>query len=399
MKTQTDSSRSRPSGARHFLAAILCFSVYGCTSTNKDESSLGTETNWLQACQDDSQCGALSCVCGICSRACATAEDCGTGSVACADANALDKDSCSRGTSGVCVPQCQASCTGGFVCQGGACIPGSDADASSSNTASSSADASSADGSASPSTTPTTSALPSSSATTATTGTADAASGDAGGADSSAPADAGETDAGLVCQADMEIPNGCCLSDEDCEGAQLCYDADCSETARLGRCAVPVEGSCYSKRDCDVGEVCQGGMLAACGTSGPDSLGSCVVDSCDTDMCHPERCDEVGEACCDPLPGDGPNYCNNQLVCSSGTCELAVGDFECGPVTCNNVTTFCAETYPGTPDSEVTYGCSNLPAECAPGPSTCDCMNQALGNSVLCREEIPGAVIISYFAP
>jgi hypothetical protein len=55
--------------------------------------------------------------------------------------------------------------------------------------------------------------------------------------------------------------------------------------------------------------------------------------SCDLDSCHPERCDEAGEACCDPFPGDGANYCNGGLACGANGCEAALQD--CGPSTCD----------------------------------------------------------------
>src|SRR5690606_25011573 len=55
------------------------------------------------------------------------------------------------------------------------------------------------------------------------------------------------------------------------------------------------------------------------------------------DSCHPERCDEVGEACCDPLPGDGPNYCGAGLVCGPNGCEAsAASGPPCGDVVCGS---------------------------------------------------------------
>jgi hypothetical protein len=57
------------------------------------------------------------------------------------------------------------------------------------------------------------------------------------------------------------------------------------------------------------------------GTSGASMGGA--TNECDFDSCHPERCDEPGEPCCDPYPGDGPNYCNVGLTCSSDGCQRA----------------------------------------------------------------------------
>ncbi len=56
------------------------------------------------------------------------------------------------------------------------------------------------------------------------------------------------------------------------------------------------------------------------GAAGPDGGSGCTLDSC-----HPERCDELGESCCDPYPRDGANYCNAGLSCVNNTCAELVG--------------------------------------------------------------------------
>ncbi len=91
-----------------------------------------------------------------------------------------------------------------------------------------------------------------------------------------------------------------------------------------------------------------------------------------------DSCDEVGAPCCDPFPGDGPNYCNAGLTCGGDQCldcQCLVGayvplcgqdgvtyDAACGracvtaPIACDGqcpckcvteLATGCASTEPG----------------------------------------------------
>src|SRR5688572_8919959 len=41
----------------------------GCSKHHAEESR-GGETHFLQACEDSSECGALSCLCGVCTASC-----------------------------------------------------------------------------------------------------------------------------------------------------------------------------------------------------------------------------------------------------------------------------------------------------------------------------------------
>src|SRR5688500_19927099 len=41
----------------------------GCETTPGDRQT-GSESHFLRACSSDSECGALSCLCGVCSSAC-----------------------------------------------------------------------------------------------------------------------------------------------------------------------------------------------------------------------------------------------------------------------------------------------------------------------------------------
>ncbi|HEX2732583.1 MAG TPA: hypothetical protein VHM70_13315 [Polyangiaceae bacterium] len=56
------------------LGWLLAFPGCGAQSNG---SGMGSETNWLQSCDSDSDCNAGSCLCGICSVACSKDSQCG----------------------------------------------------------------------------------------------------------------------------------------------------------------------------------------------------------------------------------------------------------------------------------------------------------------------------------
>jgi hypothetical protein len=60
------------------LVALAWFGLMlsGCSRTH---SELGgdSSTHWLLSCKDDAQCGALSCLCGVCSKECSRENQCG----------------------------------------------------------------------------------------------------------------------------------------------------------------------------------------------------------------------------------------------------------------------------------------------------------------------------------
>jgi hypothetical protein len=157
------------------------------------------------------------------------------------------------------------------------------------------------------------------------------------------------------------------------------------------------------------------------------SLDASALDAstCDLDSCHPERCDEVGEPCCDPFPSDSVNYCNAGLVCDPAGCRAPP---ECGPTTCaasdrccdsctgscvdalsgancpeDNLSSdfvcpaeeqqfLCGETLCGAVTTEycesftagpgiTTYTCRTMPAACE-GVPTCECVLAELGSTI-----------------
>lgn len=73
----------------------------------------------------------------------------------------------------------------------------------------------------------------------------------------------------------------------------------------------------------------------------------CVPDgtTCPDVECPVAACVRVGDDCCDPFPGDGPNYCEGSLTCcADNTCATTcdggtgapdlTGDVECGTQPC-----------------------------------------------------------------
>lgn len=82
---------------RKVAAALgLALTVGLCAaSCSPHPESSGTNTNWLEACDDSAECGdAGSCVCGLCTAACESDADCGPGVCGTALATAVQ---CGRG--------------------------------------------------------------------------------------------------------------------------------------------------------------------------------------------------------------------------------------------------------------------------------------------------------------
>jgi hypothetical protein len=105
------------------------------------------------------------------------------------------------------------------------------------------------------------------------------------------------------CGSDDGLSQGRKCSDfSHCRAEETCFWPACPGPEpcdwveeRPGTCAA----SCsefVSQVDCN--------SFAACEWS---SEGSCEVTVA--------GCDAVGDTCCDPLPGDGPNYCGASLCC------------------------------------------------------------------------------------
>jgi hypothetical protein len=82
------------------LAFAGSAAVPSCGGTTAgDEGDTDGVTHWLDACDEDSDCGGLECVCGICTRRCADASACATLD---ASATCTVPDGCTDVTEGVC---------------------------------------------------------------------------------------------------------------------------------------------------------------------------------------------------------------------------------------------------------------------------------------------------------
>lgn len=363
--------------ATHCVALIVSAGVYACQSNTTPTVATGTETNWLLSCSHDTECGALACECGLCTRRCDDDAACGlTGAVCSKATGAAVAQLCGSENArfNLCLLECDGACAAGQSCVDGACVPQTDASSQSDDTAYDAASSRAEAGVSSAS-----SSVHTTNDNTRTT-VIDSSVSSLGDAalvtpeehDAQTSSEAGSVpDATLGCPLDTRpLTSGCCYLDSDCESGHACYQAACSgDVLAPGRCvARPSAPNCYSNDDCNVDEVCQDAALAPCGTSGPDAMGTCVPD-CGFDSCHPERCDELDEACCDPLPGDGPNYCNAGLLCTAGTCQLSTET-----QTPEEATRQACEETAGTwaPQSCGHYVCG-LPPNCAAVFPGCNC--------------------------
>jgi hypothetical protein len=97
-----------------------------------------------------------------------------------------------------------------------------------------------------------------------------------------------------------------------------------------------------------------GGPVDAGLDSGPDAGGDASADG---------DCDAVGDTCCDPFPGDGPNYCTGAMI-------------ECGPV--NQCESICACNLPVI-----------LPICGVDGVTYDACERECISVEIACEEECP----------
>jgi hypothetical protein len=111
--------------------AALCLCAAAACSSKEESREVGGDTHWLQACDDDGECGRGSCSCGLCTEPCTRDAECAGGPAAQCYATASPgvRAACAAGTAldpsatGICLAQCSADreCTHGQQCIGGAC--------------------------------------------------------------------------------------------------------------------------------------------------------------------------------------------------------------------------------------------------------------------------------------
>ena len=109
---------------RWFLVSFVALfgAAGGC---GRAERSTGSQTNWLNPCNQDADCGAGECWCHVCSAPCAADDECASGSC-----RATEDLGCAGPSTSplLCVVECstQADCRGrgpGIECVNGACLP------------------------------------------------------------------------------------------------------------------------------------------------------------------------------------------------------------------------------------------------------------------------------------
>jgi O-glycosyl hydrolase len=95
---------------------------------------VGSQTNWLKACDAKTDCGQLGCICGTCTSTCQTNADCtGRGLGACVvSSEGAAVAACDGHTpsAGLCLPRCDDSdstCPEGAHCVASVCVPLGDA--------------------------------------------------------------------------------------------------------------------------------------------------------------------------------------------------------------------------------------------------------------------------------
>lgn len=427
------------------LAYGLLWLFLSCQSGAQGGPQLGTETNWLKSCETDADCGELSCECGLCTLTCQQTLDCPMPGAVCSEAaTAQTCASVSTPPEGLCLAACAGSCQTGESCVEEACIPeqtgsaesGAQSQGGEANSADAGLDSGSDQGGDASAGAGTSSVAGSGAAgaagVDAAAGQAMSASGSgsggasnnagsggaapvAGGGSESAGAESGGSNATAECLADLpELTDNCCFEDSDCPTDQLCYDADCTAPVK-GRCeAPPPAGSCWSERDCDAGQTCVGGSLAACASLGPDATGTCqVADSVNTDD-PMALCETTGgtwdvSSCGDYVCGV-PRSCTLDLPgCDCGdlmnfgdagcevdpACEVNGASFECGDAICASVgTEYCQVVMVGPAGAPPTYACTALPDGCVGEPS-CDCFDSVGGDCTLGADQ---EVIVTVFA-
>jgi hypothetical protein len=289
------------------LAVVAAGAVGVVPSCHSEPQSGGdSSSHWLRECNVDSECGALSCVCGQCTRHCSASSECASlsGASTCAQSVALG---CDRAP--VCVATCNDSsaCSlvrSGLECKAGQCVPLND-------------DAGPSDREASTSRT-------------------DAAGGSRDATTEAAP--------GMACSgAPCGKGRGSCCAGSTCAGIDFynCFRATRDSTFCLqnsvGECYPDGVTGCY--RDSTGIAGCPSNILF--GTAAPNEtccapLGNQGAYACADPATNPQACASDGRADASPASGDAAPPVDGALtndgtcafacagVCSAGRCQVTV---------------------------------------------------------------------------
>lgn len=110
-----------------FTCGLGLFLFTQCSSPSGPRT--GSQTHWLRSCDDATDCGELSCICGACTLACDETAACDTlTGASCLPAEGAGATALCSGNpptqAGLCLPECSdESCAEGLSCVAGACTP------------------------------------------------------------------------------------------------------------------------------------------------------------------------------------------------------------------------------------------------------------------------------------
>jgi hypothetical protein len=111
-----------------FLLLVMGLALAACVKS-REQPVVGGETNWLKRCTDQGDCGAGSCLCGVCTTECSSALTCsGDFAGSCVETTSpLGASACAGAQQmpvGLCLPGCgsDAECGAGFACRHAVCV-------------------------------------------------------------------------------------------------------------------------------------------------------------------------------------------------------------------------------------------------------------------------------------
>lgn len=112
-----------------FAWLVVLALVVSCKTDDASPPQVGSNSNWLRACDAPVDCSAPNipeCACGVCTLGCTSDQDCdGIENARCAlEASAAARTACGEAVSGgICLPRCEpGGCGEDQACANGACV-------------------------------------------------------------------------------------------------------------------------------------------------------------------------------------------------------------------------------------------------------------------------------------